>query len=177
LTSSGFNLSTRGATISDLPGMLEIYNDAILTLAATFDLQPQSLDQRRVWFEEHNHAHPIIVLEADGRVVVYASLSPFRDKPGYAQSVESSVYVHKDFRGRGYGTVAMEAIIDKAKELGYHTIVAAIVPPNEASVRLHRKLGFEYVGRFAEVGYKFGTWQHVDFYQLTLTERLIRPSR
>jgi len=161
-------VSVRDARMSDLPALLDIYNDAVLTLAATFDLQPQSLEQRAKWFNEHTPEHPIIVLEADGKVVAYASLSQFRDKPGYYRSAESSVYVHKDFRGRRLGTKAMEAIIARAGELDYHMIIAAIVPPNEPSVRLHRKLGFEYVGKFSEVGHKFGTWQDVDFYQLRL---------
>lgn len=113
----------------------------------------------------------MIVAERRGRVIGYASLSRFRDKPGYSRSAEDSVYVHKDFQGNGIGRLLMKEILARAKQLGYHAIVAGIVPPNEASVRLHKGLGFEYVGNFREVGFKFSKWQDVEFYQLFLPSK------
>ena len=95
-------------------------------------------------------------------------MSEFRDKPGYSKSAEDSVYVHRDFQGKGMGTLLIKEILARAVKLGYHTIVAGIVPPNEASVRLHQGLGFTYVGNFKEVGFKFLRWQDVAFYQLFL---------
>jgi phosphinothricin acetyltransferase len=168
-------LSIRDGREGDLQALLEIYNDAIASSAATFDLEPKTLEQRRKWFEEHKREHPLIVVEADGRVVGYATLSPFRDKPGYSRSVESSVYIHRDYRGNGVGTAAVRATIERALELNYHTIIAAIVPPNEASFRLFRRLGFRHVGLFREVGFKFGRWQDVDFFQLHLTGKPMKP--
>jgi L-amino acid N-acyltransferase len=161
----------RDARRADLPALLEIYNDAVLTSAATFDLQPLTLRQRSRWFSEHGRTHPLVVAESNEKVVGYASLSSFRDKPGYSRSAEDSVYVHREYQGKGVGTLLMKEIIARAVRLGYHTVVAGIVPPNEASVRLHERLGFAYVGNFKEVGFKFSRWQDVAFYQLFLPNR------
>ena len=132
----------------DIQTLLEIYNDAVMNSTATFDLQPQTLDQRSAWFPEHTGDHPLVAVEESGLVVGYATLSTFRDKPAYSKTAESSVYVRRSHRGKGVGRAAMNMTISKARELGYHTIVAGIVPPNEASVRLHTSLGFERVGDF-----------------------------
>jgi len=110
----------------------------------------------------------LIVGEINGDVVGYCSLSRFRDKPAYAKTVESSVYVASEFQGRGIGTLLMREIIRRAMELGYHTIIAGIAAGNESSVKLHTSLGFQYIGSFKEVGFKFGKWQDVLFYQLHL---------
>jgi phosphinothricin acetyltransferase len=158
----------RTAKKADLPAILEIYNHQIKTSAATFDLEPMTLSQRKGWFLKHVRRHPLIVAELGGRVVGYASLSGFRDKPGYFNSAENSVYVDREYQGRGIGKLLMKEILSRATKIGYHTIVAGIAPPNEPSVRLHKSLGFKFVGSFREVGYKFSAWQDVDFYQLML---------
>ena len=165
---AGKEVVVRDARKSDLPALLEIYNQAVLTSPATFDLKPQTLAQRRAWFAEHGPPHPLVVAEEHGRVIGYASLSQFRDKPGYSRSAEDSVYVHWNFQGKGVGKALMTEILARAAALGYHTVVAGIVPPNEASVRLHKGFGFVYVGNFKEVGFKFSRWQDVAFYQFFL---------
>jgi L-amino acid N-acyltransferase len=152
----------------DVPALTRIYNEQVINSAATFDLRPHTLSQRLKWFEGHGRNYPLVVVEVHGKVAGFATLSKFRDKAGYLKTVESSVYVGKEYRKQGAGTLAMKSIIRDAMRLRYHTMVAGIVPPNEASARLHRKLGFRLVGRFAEVGQKFGRWQDVDFYQLLL---------
>jgi L-amino acid N-acyltransferase len=171
----GPDVLVRDARKGDLPALLEIYNQAVLTSPATFDLEPQTLAQRSRWFSEHSRPYPLIVAEAQGRVLGYASLSEFRDKPGYSKSAEDSVYVHRDFQGKEVGKALMKEILARALDLGYHTIIAAIVPPNEASVRLHEGFGFAYVGNFKEVGFKFSRWQDVAFYQLFLPSSPTRP--
>lgn len=163
-----YEISVRDARPSDLPTLLQIYNDTVLTSPATFDLVPQTLAQRKKWFSEHGRTFPLVVAEGQGRVLGYASLSQFRDKPGYSKSAEDSIYVHKEFQGKGVGKALMRVVLERALSLGYHTIIAAIVPPNEASVRLHEGFGFAYVGNFKEVGLKFSRWQDVVFYQLFL---------
>ena len=110
-----------------------------------------------------------MVVEVGGRVAGYASLSVFRERPGHSNTADVSVCVHRDFRGIGDGTSAVDAIVLSASRLGYRALVAAIVPPNAASEKLLGKSGFARVGRFRAVGLKFSRWRDVDFYQKLLT--------
>ncbi|PLR94691.1 GNAT family N-acetyltransferase [Bacillus sp. T33-2] len=158
----------RDAVIHDLPAMLDIYNDAIRNTTATFDLEEQSLEQRELWFRKYGGKYPLIVAEAEGEVAGYCSLSPFRDKEAYARTTELSVYISEHHRGKGIGASLMKEILHRAAQLQYHTIIGGITDGNEASVRLHEKFGFEFIGRFKQVGYKFNQWQDVSFYQLIL---------
>jgi L-amino acid N-acyltransferase YncA len=159
-------LHIRDAVLNDLPAMLEIYNDAIRNLTATFDLEEQNLAERKNWFEKFGGKYPLIVAEMNGEVVGYSSLSKFREKPAYSHSTELSVYISSIHRGRGVGSALMKEILHRAAKLSYHTVIGGIVGGNEVSVKLHEKFGFEYVGCFKEVGFKFGEWQDVHFYQL-----------
>jgi phosphinothricin acetyltransferase len=159
----------RDAQHKDLLQILNIYNAFVVSSDATFDLEPLTLEQRLEWFRQHHpQTYPILVATEEDRVVGYACLSPFRDKPAYRKSVEVSVYVDSDYHGRGIGKTLLEAILKRAAEIGYHTVIAGITGGNEASIRLHEKFGFQHVGRFREVGFKFGRWCDVHFYQLML---------
>lgn len=164
-------LHVREAVLHDLPAMLAIYNQAVRTLVATFDLEEHSLEQREVWFHKHGGRYPLIVAESEGEVVGYCCLSPFREKPAYGKSTELSIYIAEDQRGKGIGTVLMADILSRAEQLDYHTVISGITGGNEASVKLHEKFGFSFVGTFREVGFKFGDWQDVHFYQLMLPAR------
>ncbi|MNO35842.1 N-acyltransferase YncA [compost metagenome] len=155
----------REAVLEDLPDLLAIYNESVLNSAATFDLEAQTLKQRRVWFDNHGGRFPLIVATAQGEVVGYCSLSPFRAKPAYAHSAELSVYLAAEFRGQGIGSALTADILQRAAALGYHTVISGVVGGNEASRKLHEKFGFEYIGCFKEVGRKFGKWWDVHFYQ------------
>ncbi|MDP4083297.1 MAG: N-acetyltransferase family protein [Bacillota bacterium] len=163
-------VNIRDAVLEDLPGMLKIYNDAVKNLTATFDLEEYSLEQRTVWFHQHGGRFPLIVAMKDDVVAGYCCLSPYRDKPAYSRSSELSIYISKGFRGKGIGTLLMKEIINRAKLLRYHTLIGGITSGNEASVKLHKKFGFTFIGRFKEVGFKFEEWQHVDFYQLIFAD-------
>ena len=165
-------LSIRNPVIEDLPAMLKIYNDAILNLTATFDLIEQTLEDRQPWFDQHGGKYPLIVAELDGEVVGYCSLSAFREKEAYDKTSEVSIYISTSHRGYGIGSALLKEILLRANELNYHTIIAGITSGNEGSVRLHEKFGFEFIGRFKEVGYKFNEWQSVDFYQLILSKKI-----
>lgn len=161
-------LVIREATLADLPAMLAIYNDAILNTTATFDLEEQTLEEREKWFHKYGGIHPLIVAEVDGQVAGYSSLSLFREKLAYIRSTELSIYIDSAYRGRGIGNILMEEILKRAKELGHHVVIGGITAGNDVSVKLHEKFGFELVGHFKQVGYKFDSWQDVLFYQLTL---------
>lgn len=161
-------LSIREASIEDVPAMLAIYNEAVLNQTSTFDLVEQTIEQRQKWFLKYGGRFPLIVAEMNGQVVGYCSLSPFRDKEAYERTVEISVYIDKEQRGNGIGRALMTEIIKLAKEIGHHTIIAGITAGNDVSVKIHEKFGFEYIGCFKEVGYKFDKWQDVLFYQKML---------
>ncbi|QDP39574.1 GNAT family N-acetyltransferase [Radiobacillus deserti] len=158
----------RDAHVNDVPEMTDIYNNAVRTTTATFDLEEQTADERQMWFHSFNDQYPLIVAEFNGHVVGYCSLSPYRSKPAYAKTVELSVYIAPNHRGNGVGSILLEEIIKRAKKLGYHTILGGVTEGNKRSMRLHEKFGFENVGCLKEVGFKFGNWQDVHFYQLIL---------
>lgn len=158
----------RDAQIEDLPRIVEIYNESVRGSAATFDLKETNVESRKAWFSHYGREHPLIVAEVDGIVAGYCSLSRFRDKEAYRRTVESSVYIDSAYHGRGIGKQLMQEILRRAAALSHHVVVAGITDGNATSVKLHLGLGFEFVGCFKEVGYKFNQWQDVHFYQLTL---------
>jgi L-amino acid N-acyltransferase len=161
----------REAAINDLPAMLDIYNDAIKNLTATFDLEEQSLEQRKYWFEKYGGNYPLIVAEIQGEIAGYSGLSPYNEKAAYQHTTELSVYLSQKHRGKGIGTSLLHEILHRARDLQYHSIIAGITHGNEASVKLHEKFGFELAGRLREVGFKFGQWQDVCYYQLMLQSK------
>jgi len=160
----------RPATREDLKGILDIYNDAVLNTTASADYEPQSLDQRVKWYETRKKiGFPMFVAEgSDGRVVGWASLSPYHSRPGYRFTAENSVYIAADWRGKGIGKLLMIRVIDSAKEIGLHAIVASIEATSEASIRLHASLGFEQRGHMRELIYKFDRWLDVVYMELNL---------
>lgn len=163
-------LHIRDAVASDLPSILNIYNYAVKYLAASFDIEEKSLAERETWFSEHQGKYPLIVAELNGTVVGYCCLTKFRDKAAYSRSSELSIYIEPGHWGEGIGTALMQNLLLRAKKLGYHAIVAGITSDNEVSIRLHKKFGFELVGCFKEVGFKFSRWHDVHFYQLLIDE-------
>ena len=160
----------RPATREDLKGILDIYNDAVLNTTASADYEPQSLDQRVKWYETRKKiGFPMFVAEgSDGRVVGWASLSPYHSRPGYRFTAENSVYIAADWRGKGIGKLLMIRVIDSAKEIGLHAIVASIEATSEASIRLHASMGFEQRGHMRELIYKFDRWLDVVYMELNL---------
>jgi phosphinothricin acetyltransferase len=153
----------RRAARADLPGILEIYNDAVLHTTATYDYEPRTLEQREVWFDEHVKGDYAVFVAADpaGRVLGWSALNPYHQRPGYRFTAENSVYVAADQRGHGLGRALLAPLVEAAQARGLHAVIAAIDATNEASVRLHASFGFERVGLFRQVGFKFGRWLDV----------------
>ncbi len=158
----------RRAEERDLAEMLAIYNYEVVNGVATFDMQPKTLEERKIWFGEHNvENHPLIVAEVDGMVAGYASLSSYRPKEAYASTVELSVYISEAYRGQGIATVLMREILELAKQdERTHLVVSVITGENDASVKLHEKYGFTYCGRVHQVGYKHGRYLDIVTYEL-----------
>jgi L-amino acid N-acyltransferase len=158
----------RPATEDDLPGILEIYNDAILNTTATFDTEPQTLEEKREWLRETSYPYVVLVAERRDQVVGWASLRRFRPKIAYRYTAENSVYVRRDCHAEGVGTALMRILLENAAENGFHTIIAGIAGDNPASLRLHRRFGFALVGVECQVGYKFERWVDVTWMQKML---------
>jgi phosphinothricin acetyltransferase len=149
----------RPATPADLPAILAIYNDAVVSTTAIWNDAMVDLAERTRWYEARlAGGFPVLVAEVDGAVAGYASYGAFRAFEGYARTSELSVYVEKDQRGGGIGRTLLGALVEEAEWRGVHVLVAGIEAGNTASIRLHEKAGFVETGRMPEVGRKFGRW-------------------
>ncbi len=164
------HVSVRAAVKADCAGILEIYNEAVLNTTASYDYEPRTLEQRLAWYEDHLKSnYPIFVAENEqGCIVGWSALNQYHGRVGYQFTTENSVYVAADQRGRGIGKQLLPPLITGARERGLHAILAAIDAQNEASIRLHVSFGFEQVGCFKQVGFKFGRWLDVVYLELLL---------
>lgn len=163
------SITIRDAVEQDLPEILDIYNDVILTTTAVYSEKPHTLEMRTTWFKERKEAgFPVIVAEQDGVIVGFGTYGHFRVWPCYRFTVEHSVYVHKDNRGQGISKILLNNIIILARNAGLHALIAGIDSENEISLLLHQKFGFVQVARFKEVGFKFDRWLDLIFMELIL---------
>ena len=162
-------ITVRHATENDLPQILDIYNDIILHTTAVYYYEPHTLEMRKVWFEgRQREGFPVFVAEEDGVVLGLSSIGPFRVPTAYQFSVENTVHVAATARGKGIGKLLMPPIIEAARQMKMHTIIAGIDATNEVSLHLHKSFGFEEVAHFKQVGYKFDRWLDLKFLQLML---------
>ncbi|HUF64780.1 MAG TPA: GNAT family N-acetyltransferase [Gemmatimonadaceae bacterium] len=159
----------RSATERDLAPVLAIYNHAIEHTTAVFSYEPHTLEMRREWFKAKQASrNPVLVAEHDGRIAGFATYGSFRQWPAYSHTVEHSVYTAPEFRRRGIARLLMTELIASARSNGLHAMVGGVVAENAESVRLHESLGFTEVAHFREVGWKFGRWLDLKFFELLL---------
>jgi L-amino acid N-acyltransferase YncA len=158
----------RDAIAADLPVINEIYNHYVLHSTCTYQTEPGTAEERAAWFAAHGAKHPVIVAEQDGRVIGWASLSRFHQRRAYENTVEDSVYLHHEARGKGLGTLLLKELIARAQALRHHTMIGGISADQAASIALHAKLGFTEAARLREVGFKFGRWLDVVWMQRML---------
>jgi L-amino acid N-acyltransferase len=159
----------RPAIKTDLESILAIYNDAILHTTAVYDYLPHTLAMRTAWFEQKQaDGFPVLVAEQDGMICGFSSFGHFRAWAAYKYTVESSVYVSESHRRKGIGKLLLSPLIDKAKAMQLHSLIAGIDANNIPSIKLHEQFGFSQIGHFKEVGYKFGAWLDLLFFQLVL---------
>ncbi|MEY2476777.1 MAG: L-amino acid N-acyltransferase [Actinomycetota bacterium] len=154
-------MEVRLAIPSDAEAIRAIYNVEVTESTNTFDLVPRTAEQQHAWLAEHAGAHPAIVAVSDGDVVGYGSLSPYKERPAYATTVEDSLFVHREHRGEGVGRRLLEELLRLAADHGFHAVIGRIVGDNAASIRVHEACGFVHVGVEKEVGRKFGRWLDV----------------
>ncbi len=160
-------ITIREAIEPDLTQLLTIYNEIILNTTAVYDYEPHTMEMRKQWFDTKKvQGFPVFVAEDGGRILGFSSIGSFRAWAAYKYSVENSIYVAANARGQGVGKLLLPPLIDAARKLNLHTIIAGIDATNEASLRLHKSFGFKEVAHFKEVGWKFGKWLDLKFLQL-----------
>jgi phosphinothricin acetyltransferase len=161
-------MDIRRAGAVDAEAIRQIYNLEVAGSTATLDLVPRSVEEQASWMNAHSGVYPVIVAHDSGKVVGFASLSPYRPRPGYATAVEDSIYVAADRRGQGVGRELLTEAVVMARTHGFHSIVARVSATQPASIALHQACGFNFVGVEREIGRKFGRWIDVAILQLLL---------
>lgn len=173
------SVTVRDASTDDVPGILAIYNDVIATSTAVYREDPATLDDRLQWFTARQaQSYPVLVavgalasaeaVTDDTGILGFASYGDFRSWPGYRFSVEHTVHIRADQRGRGVGTMLMRALIQRAIKQGKHVMIGGVDADNEASLRFHERLGFQRAAHLRQVGIKFGRWLDLVFVQRIL---------
>lgn len=167
----------RPAVAADVGAITAIYNEAVVRTTASWDLAEVDEQNRRGWLADHTRdGYATLVAELDGVVVGFAAFGSFRTKAGYAATVEHSVYLSATARRHGLGTRLLTALIDLARERGFHAMVGGLSAENHDSLRLHDRLGFVEVARMPQVGQKFGRWLDLVFVQLILDDAAAPPA-
>ena len=159
----------REATEADLEGLVAIYNEVVAHSTAVFSCLPVSVEERRHWWQARTaQGYPVLVAHHEHGVAGFGTFGDFRPWPGYRFTVEHTLHVRADARGRGLGTQMLQALVQRARALGKHVMVAGVDAGNAASIRLHERCGFAQAGRLREVGYKFDRWLDLVFLQRAL---------
>jgi L-amino acid N-acyltransferase YncA len=160
---------------SDAAKIVEIYRPYVETTAISFEEVPPSIEEMSKKIIKVSSTFPWIVYEEGGVVLGYAYATRYRERAAYRWSLEDSVYLRQDVTGRGLGMLLLETLIELLRELGYMKVYGVITPPNPASVGLHKKLGFTPLCRFADTAYKLGSWQAIDWMELSLRDPASLP--
>jgi len=146
-----------------------IYNEVVAHSTAVFSCLPVSVEERRHWWQARTaQGYPVLVAHDEHGVAGFGTFGDFRPWPGYRFTVEHTLHVRADARGRGLGTQMLQALVQRARALGKHVMVAGVDAGNAASIRLHERCGFAQAGRLREVGYKFDRWLDLVFLQRAL---------
>lgn len=172
MTTGHTEVQVRPGSEDDLKALTDLYNHYVRETPITFDTEPFAPEERRPWLLSHPEDGPYrlrVATDADSQEILgYASSGPYRPKPAYATSVETTVYVAPHAGGRGIGSLLYASLFDALAGEDVHRAYAAVAQPNEASARLHARFGFRPVGTYREVGRKFGRYWDVAWYERRL---------
>jgi phosphinothricin acetyltransferase len=150
---------------SDIPFICDIYNYYIKNSTATFEEDPVDETEVDKKVKEVTKNYPWIVFEENDIVTGYSYAYKWKNRAAYKNSAESAVYVHKDYFGKGMGNKLLEKLIEEVKSRNIHCLIGGIALPNEPSIALHEKFGFKKCAMFKEVGFKFGRWIDVGYWE------------
>jgi phosphinothricin acetyltransferase len=165
----------RVATADDSESILKIYAPYIENTSYTFETEVPSIDSFKTRISAYLENWPWLICEIDGVIAGYAYGARHRERVAYQWSLESSVYIHDEYQGRGVARALYTALISILRLQGFRNLYAVINLPNDKSVSFHEKLGFEYFATYKNVGYKLGRWKNVGWWQLQLNEYSMEP--
>ncbi len=166
----------RVATVADAAAVLDIYGPFCLpSSVVSFEIEPPSLSEIQSRIAKTLETHPWLVYEEDGRVIAYAYAAQHKIRPAYNWCADVSVYMAPEARGRGIGKKLYSELFDVLRQLGYFNVYAGVTIPNEASIGLHKSLGFEEIGVYKKTGYKAGGWRDVVWLSLDLQPHVEDP--
>lgn len=169
-------MKIRPALITDVPAITDIYNHAVLTSTASFDLEPKSIEDRECWLSEREERHPVFVAEEDGVVLGWAALSRISPRAAWGATVEISVYIHDEHKRKGVGRALSLRLLEQAPRVGVHSVLARICTENLGSIAMVRSLGFVESGTVHEVGYKFERWLDVVTWEWLLADPALQEA-
>lgn len=152
----------------DAAQIAEIYNRYILETTISFETQPLSAEDMRIRIEEISSYFPYFVAENNGKLTGYCYAHPWKERAAYCKTLETTIYLASEAKGKGLGTRLMTQLIKECRNRGYHALIACITAENEESCQFHERLGFKKVSHFEQVGQKFGRWLDVADYELML---------
>ncbi len=161
----------RTIKIQDAREISEIYNYYILNSVITFEESPVSIEEMGQRIASITSELPWLVYEHDGQIAGYAYASKWKTRSAYRHSAETTVYLKHGQSGKGVGTLLYAELINRLGNMGFHALIGGIALPNDASVALHQKFGFEKAAHFKEVGFKFNQWIDVGYWELLVNKR------
>lgn len=161
-------IEIRNAQVEDAANLVAIYAPYVEKTAITFETQVPTVEDFENRIKKTMKKFPYLVAIEEGQIVGYAYASTYYARAAYDWTVELSVYVQKEARGKGVGTLLYTALEEELTTRGFKNFLACIALPNPASIALHEKRGYEQVAHFKKVGYKFGTWHDIVWLQKSL---------
>ncbi len=165
------DLLIRDALLQDAAKIADIYNPYILNTVITFEETPVTPEEILTRIKGVKAlGYPFLVMERNDLLIGYAYANLWRARAAYHHTVETSIYLDQNSAGKGLGTILYKELLDRLKTMDIHVILGGITLPNPVSVGLHEKLGFKKVAHFTQVGYKFGRWLDVGFWQLVISD-------
>lgn len=166
----------RPTTESDFPAIAALTNRFIRFTAVHFAYDPVTPEELAATWRDSVVTYPWLTAEFEGRFAGYAKAGPWRTRAAYQWTAEAGLYIEDTCRGRGIGTRLYSALMDALRDRGFHSVIGGITLPNDGSVRLHERLGFQHVGTVRHAGHKLGAWHDVGFWQLMLRDERQVPT-